>query len=157
MAAWLLTEASCRADTPRSCHTAIQPRPDAALVRVPAELRQRHPELWVGFAQAVRTRPSLSAYWDAVGAVDALPLAPPPLPPLPPELSSVASLPLSVRGPALSRSPNTQGLIFPAGQLASPQQDVELSSAASPPPGAGRCSGTLHTLYENNLSLAWAA
>ena len=76
-----------------------------------AELRQRHPELWAGFAQAVRMRPSLSAYWDAVGAVDALPLAPPPpppLPPLPPELSSVASLPLSVRGRA--EDPIARGL-----------------------------------------------
>lgn len=67
-----------------------------------AELRQRHPELWAGFAQAVHMRPSLSAYWDAVGAVNALPPPPPP-PPLqpppllPPELSPVASLPLSVR------------------------------------------------------------
>jgi len=69
-----------------------------------AELRQRHAELWEGFAQAVRMRPSLSAYWDAVGAVDALPPPPrsPPAPSpeldLPPMLSPVASLPLSVRG-----------------------------------------------------------
>jgi len=96
--------------TRQQCRSPVRSARRAALAltarRARAELRQRHAELWQGFAQAVRMRPALSAYWDAVGAVDALPLPPasPPAPPaeldLAPMLSPVASLPLSVRGRA---------------------------------------------------------